>query len=94
MANCEVCGDSTSNDDEVTKTYCTGHTLTPKEQRALVLRIDRKRAKALRLVQDAERAMADAREDVITAGFGPEMKQGFTDAIIKLGEAARLVEKV
>jgi hypothetical protein len=67
--------------------------IAPKEQRALVLRIDRKRAKALRLVQDAERAMADAREDVITAGFSPEMKLGFTDSIIKLGEAARLVEK-
>jgi hypothetical protein len=67
--------------------------LTPKEQRALVLRIDRKRAKALRLVQDAERAMADAREDVITAGFGPEMKQGFSDAILKLSEAAQLIGK-
>jgi hypothetical protein len=67
--------------------------LTPKEQRALVLRIDRKRAKALRLVQDAERAMADAREDVITAGFGPEMKQGFSDAILKLSEAAQVVGK-
>jgi hypothetical protein len=67
--------------------------LTPKEQRTLVLRIDRKRAKALRLVQDAERAMADAREDVITAGFGPEMKQGFTDAILKLSEAAQVVGK-
>ena len=67
--------------------------LTPKEQRALVLRIDRKRAKALRLVQDAERALADAREDVITAGFGPEMKLGFTDAIIKLSEAAQLIGK-
>jgi len=67
--------------------------LAPKEQRALVLRVDRKRAKALRLVQDAERAMADAREDVITAGFGPEMKLGFTDAILKLSEAAQLVGK-
>jgi len=67
--------------------------LTPKEQRALVLRIDRKRVKALRLVQDAERAMADARENVITAGFGPEMKQGFTNAILKLSEAAQLVGK-
>lgn len=67
--------------------------LTPKEQRALVLRIDSRRARALRLVQDAERVMADAREDVITAGFGPEMKQGLTDAIIKLSEAAQLVGK-
>jgi hypothetical protein len=67
--------------------------IAPKEQRALVLRIDRKRAKALRLVQDAERAMADAREDVITAGFGPEMKQGFSDAILKLSEAAQVVGK-
>ena len=37
--------------------------------------------------------MADAREDVITAGFGPEMKLGFTDAILKLSEATQLVGK-
>ena len=53
----------------------------------------KQRMRLIYIGRQGERAMADAREDVITAGFGPEMKQGFTDAIIKLGEAARLVEK-
>ena len=67
--------------------------MSPQEQRALVLRIDRKRAKALRLIQDAERALSDAREDVISAGFSPDMKQVFTDAILAASKAAQMAEK-
>lgn len=60
-----------------------------KQERQASLAADRKLATAHRLLLQAQRILETAREDMITAGYGDEMKHGATEAILATISAAR-----